>query len=121
MRLAVRNAGRHPVRSTLTIGLMAAATFLIVSMSAFHLEPPAHGPKLASGDGGFSLFAETDLPIYQDLNTPDGRADLSIDEKSEALLAGSQIVSLRVHSGDDASCLNLFQARSHASSAFHPR
>ena len=111
VRLAVRNAARHPVRSTLTIGLMAAATFLIVSMSAFRLEPPAHGAKLASGDGGFSLFAETDLPIYQDLNSPDGRADLSFDPKSEALLAGCQIESLRVHSGDDASCLNLFQPR----------
>ena len=26
-------------------------------------------------------------------------------------MPGCQIVSLRVHSGDDASCLNLFQAR----------
>jgi putative ABC transport system permease protein len=111
VRLAVRNSARHPVRSTLTIGLMAAATFLIVSMSAFRLAPPAHVPKLASGDGGFSLFAETDLPVYQDLNSPGGRADLVVDEKYEPLFAGSQIVSLRVHSGDDASCLNLFQPR----------
>ncbi|HEX3999962.1 MAG TPA: FtsX-like permease family protein [Pirellulales bacterium] len=111
MRLAVRNAARHPVRSTLTIGLMAAATFLIVSMSAFHLEPPAHGARFASGDGGFSLYAQTDLPIYQNLNTPDGRADLGFDEKADSLLAKCQIVSMRVHSGDDASCLNLFQPR----------
>jgi ABC-type antimicrobial peptide transport system permease subunit len=111
LRLAVRNAARHPVRSTLTIGLMAAATFLIVSMSAFRLEPPAHGAKMTSGDGGFSLFAQTDLPIYQDLNSPQVRADFSLDPKSEALLAGCQIESVRVHSGDDASCLNLFQPR----------
>jgi ABC-type antimicrobial peptide transport system permease subunit len=110
-RLAMRNAARHPVRSTLTIGLMAAATFLIVSMSAFRLEPPAHGPRLGSGDGGFSLLADTDLPIYQDLNSPEGRTELGFDEKSEALLAKGQILSLRVHAGDDASCLNLFQPR----------
>ena len=85
MRLAVRNAARHPVRSTLTIGLMAAATFLIVSMSAFHLDPPAHGAKFDSGDGGFSLYAQTDLPIYQDLNSPEGRADLGFDDKVRRL------------------------------------
>lgn len=111
VRLAVRNGARHPVRSTLTVGLMAAATFLIVSMSAFHLDPPAHGAKLDSGDGGFSLFAQTDLPIYQNLNSKEGRADLGFDDKADALLAACPIISFRVHSGDDASCLNLFQAR----------
>ncbi len=113
VRLAVRNGARHPVRSTLTIGLMAAATFLIVSMSAFHLDPPrpTNGLKLDGGDGGFSLFAQTDLPIYQNLNSPEGRKDLGFDEKADALLAKCQTMSLRVHSGDDASCLNLFQAR----------
>ncbi|HEV3417282.1 MAG TPA: FtsX-like permease family protein [Pirellulales bacterium] len=110
-RLAVRNGARHPLRSTLTIGLMAAASFLIVSISAFRLEPPREGASLHSGDGGFSLYAETDQPIYQDLNTIAGREDLSFDAEAEKLLAGTEVIGLRAQAGDDASCLNLYQPR----------
>jgi hypothetical protein len=110
-RLAVRNGARHPLRSTLTIGLMAAASFLIVSISAFRLEPPRAGASLHSGDGGFALYAETDQPIYQDLNTPAGRGELSFDSDAEKQLAETEIIGLRVQAGDDASCLNLYQPR----------
>jgi putative ABC transport system permease protein len=109
--LAVRNGARHPLRSTLTIGLMAAACFLIVAISAFRLDPPREGARLDSGDGGFALYAETDQPIYQDLNTVDGRSDLGFDEEAEKLLAATEAIGLRVQAGDDASCLNLYQPR----------
>jgi hypothetical protein len=108
-RLAMRNGA--PLRSTLTIGLMAAASFVIVSVSAFRLAPPAQGPTRDSGDGGFAFVAESDSPIYQDLNKPDGRDELGFDDPTEKLLAGTDIVSLRVQAGDDASCLNLYQPR----------
>lgn len=110
-RLAVRNGARHPLRSTLTIGLVAAASFLIVAVSAFRLEPPREQASLHSGDGGFSLYAQTDQPIYQDLNTPQGRSELGFEEDAEKLLAASQIIGLRAQAGDDASCLNLYQPR----------
>lgn len=108
-RLAVRSGARHPLRSTLTIGLMAAASFLIVAISAFRLDPPREGVALHSGDGGFALFAQTDQPIYQDLNTPDGRNELGFDEADEKLMASTEIIGLRAQAGDDASCLNLYQ------------
>jgi hypothetical protein len=115
-RLAVRNGARFPLRSTFTIGLMAAACFLIVSVSAFQLAPPSEGPRFDSGDGGFLLLAQCDQPIYQDLNAPDGRRDLSFDEPSGRAIAtaqadGGHVFSLRVQAGDDASCLNLYQPR----------
>ncbi len=100
-RLAIRNGGRFPLRSTLTIGLMAAACFLIIAVSAFRLDPPSGGPKFDSGDGGFALFAQSDQPIYQDLNLPGG-----MENKADRGL-----YPLRVKSGDDASCLNLYQPR----------
>ena len=106
--LAVRNGARNPSRSTLTIGLVAAASFLIVSISAFRLDPPTGEPQLASGEGGFALVAESSQPIYQDLNSPEGRADLGFSAESTALKT-ARIYSLRVQSGDDASCLNLYQ------------
>jgi len=115
-RLAWRNAARHPLRSTLTIGLTAAAAFLIAALSAFQLAPSAHGPTFASGDGGFALIARSDQPIYQNLNLADAREELGFSQAAEKVLAdaeakGAQIFSLRVQAGDDASCLNLYQPR----------
>jgi ABC-type antimicrobial peptide transport system permease subunit len=108
-RWAVRNAARNPGRSTLTIGLVAAAIFLIAAVSAFRLEPPEAVARRTSASGGFSLFAESDQPLYHGLNTAAGRAELGFSAADERLLAGHDIVSLRVKPGDDASCLNLYQ------------
>ena len=107
--MALRNAARNPGRSTLTIGLVAAATFLIVAVSAFRLDPGQQTPALHSGNGGFALVAESDQPIFHNLNTPEGRKELGFSPEDEELLAGSTIVSLRVRAGDDASCLNLYR------------
>ncbi len=88
-RLAIRNVARRPLRSTLTIGLMAAASFLILSISAFRLEPPRESGDLHGGDGGFSLFAETDQPVYQDLSTSEGARNWgSIRKKIEPIPSG---------------------------------
>ena len=104
-RLAWRNAARHPSRSLLTIGLVAVATFLIVAMSAFRLEPSLDGA------GGFDLIAESDAAIHQDLSSPDGRDDLGFSTAAEREISESHIFSLRLEEGDDASCLNLYQAQ----------
>jgi hypothetical protein len=109
-RLAARNGARNPSRSTLSIGLIAAASFLIVSLSAFRLDPAMLSQGRASGSGGFSLVAQSDQPIYQDLNTPGGRADLGLSQQAGALVEHCATLALRVESGDDASCLNLYQA-----------
>jgi ABC-type lipoprotein release transport system permease subunit len=110
-RLALSNAARNAGRSTLTIGLVAAATFLIVAISAFHIDPHGQTPALHSGNGGFALAAESDQPLLANLNTPEGRRDLGFSAEDERLLAPSTIVSLRVRSGEDASCLNLYRPR----------
>jgi putative ABC transport system permease protein len=110
-RLAVRNSARSPLRSTLTIGLVAAATFLIVAISAFRLDPPESAEEPTSGTGGFPLLATSDQPIYQDLRTPEGRADAGFGDGDNAKIASATVIPLRVQSGDDASCLNLYQSR----------
>ena len=108
-RLAIRNGARNPGRSTLTIGLVAAAIFLIVAVSAFRLDPPEAVTRRTSGSGGFSLYADSDQPLYHNLNTPEGRADLGFSSANEKRLAGHEVISMRVKPGDDASCLNLYQ------------
>jgi ABC-type antimicrobial peptide transport system permease subunit len=110
-RLAMRNAARNPGRSTLTIGAIAAAAFLIVSVSAFRLDPASQGPRYDSGNGGFGLLAETDLPVYHDPNTPAGQAELGFSAEDSATLKDTEIFPLRVKSGEDASCLNLYRPR----------
>jgi hypothetical protein len=101
-RLALRSAARNPARSTLTLALVAAASFLIVALSAFRLSPSS------SGGGGFPYIAESAQPIVADLNDPADRNDLLADDAP--LFEAGAILSLRLQPGDDASCRNLFQS-----------
>lgn len=108
--LASRNATRNPLRSTLTIGLVAAAAFLLIAISAFQLSPPDENSR-DSGTGGFALVAESDQPIYEDLQPIAERMNAggqtAAGKKHEA---GVTIYPVRLRPGDDASCLNLYQA-----------
>ena len=104
-RLALRNAARHPGRSVLTVGLVAAATFLIGALAAFRLDvPSAH--ERDSGTGGLALVAESSQPIYQSVASADA---LGIFGPDAELFAQCTIFPLRVRAGDDASCLNLYR------------
>jgi hypothetical protein len=127
-RLGIRNAARHPGRSLLTAGLLAAAAFLLVAVEAFRRRVDAH-EAVAQANGGFNLVAESDLPLFRDLNTPEGRqevvdkllpiyreeagGDNAVAERkakeSTALLEQVTVVAFRVQAGDDVSCLNLYQ------------
>jgi len=108
-RLALRNAARNPERSSLTIALVAAACFLIVAVSAFHLDPALGVPDRQSGDGGFDLVAESVRPLHYDPGTPQGRFELGIGGEAAETLGACTILPLRLNAGDDASCLNLYQ------------
>lgn len=105
-QLALSNAARNPGRSTLTIGLIASAAFLIVAIGAFRLSPTE------SGSGGMNLIAESSQPLYRDLNTEEGRLETGFTDEEDQQLASSTFLSLRVQPGDDASCLNLYQSSS---------
>ncbi len=104
--LGVRNAGRHAVRSELTVGLLAAATFLVVAVESFHKEQDADFLAPTGGSGGFALVAETDVPIFEDLNRAAVRRELGL---TDPLLEHVRFVACRVRRGDDASCLNLYR------------
>jgi hypothetical protein len=100
--LAARNASRHPLRSTMTIGLMATAAFLIIAISAFRLEPTE------KGTGGFTLIAQSSQALYRDLRDKDVQSDLFGPDASR--LADTIVVPFRLRVGQDASCNNLYQA-----------
>jgi ABC-type lipoprotein release transport system permease subunit len=111
--LGVRNAARHPTRSLLTAGLLASAAFLIVAVESFRREPDKDFLNKSSGSGGFALLAEADLPVFQDLNRGPGRDEITerLENKKipTSALDNATFFALRQRSGDDASCLNLYQ------------
>jgi ABC-type lipoprotein release transport system permease subunit len=109
VRLGLRNARRHPGRSLLTAGLIAAASFVIAALQAMRLGGPADVGARDCGTGGFALLAEADLPLLHDLNTPQGRSDLNLTEAAQQTLAGVTYVPFRLQAGDETSCLNPYQ------------
>ena len=104
-----RNAGRRIGRSLVTVGVMAAGSFIVVSTGAFRKNAFVSCHEKASGTGGFSFLGETSLPIYDDLNLIAGD-DLDPYDLNKSLLGTSKVVPLRIRPGDDASCLNLNKA-----------
>lgn len=124
--LGIRNAARHPGRSLLTAGLLAAAAFLIVAVDAFRRSAEPSSSEEKSASGGFPFVAETDLPVVLDLNSDAGRneirdrlvgaygRDMAAEKRADAdmaLIQKTTILSFRVKAGDDTSCLNLYQPR----------
>jgi putative ABC transport system permease protein len=103
---AVARAGGN--RSLAIVALLASGAFLIAAVQANKLDATRDSGKRTSGTGGFAFIGESALPIVQDLNTKAGREFFGLDENS---LKGVSVVSLRVHDGDDASCLNLNRAQ----------
>lgn len=114
-RLGMRNTARNRQRSVFTVGLIAAATFVIVAVAAGRRNPVEERPDRNSGNGGFRLVAESSVPILHDLNTPAGQDSLGIRSapgSDEArLLDAMEVVPFRVKPGEDASCLNIYRTR----------
>ena len=103
-RLGFRNATYRPGRTVLCITLIASAAFIIVAVDSFRRSGAAASDR-KSGTGGYSLLAESLLPLVHDANTPAGRESLNLSNNNVSF------VNLRVRPGDDTSCLNLYQPR----------
>jgi len=105
--LALRNAARRRGRSLAVVALLACGTFLVAAVGANRRGGGADVSDRTSGTGGFALWATASIPVFHDLNRPDGRAALGLDPKD---MEGVTVVPIRVRDGDDASCLNLNRA-----------
>jgi putative ABC transport system permease protein len=107
-RLGLRNASDRPGRSVLAIGVIASATFILISVDAFRKEAPSSTDR-SSGVGGYPLLVNLLLPMANDPNTREGREAIGLG----ALPLGDLTVEpFRVRPGDDASCLNLYEPAS---------
>ena len=108
-RLGFRNASSRPGRSVLCIALIASAAFIIVAVDAFRHREGGTTLERKSGSGGFTLLAESLVPIVHDPGSEAGLEALNLAHDGASPLAGVNFERFRVRPGDDASCLNLYQ------------
>jgi ABC-type lipoprotein release transport system permease subunit len=106
--MAARNSAWSPGRSILSVALVASACFVIVALAANREELGEGFEARESGSGGFSLIAEADVPLHQDLNRAESRFELGFSDEDSRLLESVEFFPLRLLPGDDASCLNLY-------------
>jgi len=90
MAIGIRGAARRRGRSLTTVAVLASGVFIVLAVGAFREDPLAHAKERSSGTGGFALYGESTLPVYEAM---DGA------------------VAMRFKGGDDASCLNLNRAQ----------
>ncbi len=113
--MGIRNTNRNRQRSGVTVALVSFATFVVVAVAAGRQNPTEKLPDFHSGNGGFSLVAESARPLLYDLTTQQGQKKLGLNATDDApirkLLSEIKMISFRVRLGEDASCLNLYQTR----------
>jgi len=106
--LAWRSAARNRLRSILTVALMACASFIIVTVAANRTDLRRLDTKnKSSGAGGFNMMATSDLPLFHDFNSENGRKAMGFTGDENAIMATAKVFSFRLKAGNDASCLNL--------------
>lgn len=102
--LAIRNAARRRGRSLATIGLLACGSFLVISVEAFRQSGTEDVANPAGGAGGFFLIGKTSIPVFRDMNSPEGRKKLGLSDEE---MRDAKVLPLRLREGAEASCLNL--------------
>ena len=113
-RLGIRQATANPGRSVLSIALIAFATFVIVSVGAFRRGAPEDARDVNGGTGGYTLYAESVVPLLFDPGTAAGRTELGLVAAGlePRVLDNTTIMRFRLRPGEDGSCLNLYKPTS---------
>jgi putative ABC transport system permease protein len=98
--LSSKNASRSRTRSMSVVILFAIGTFLVISTGSNKKDLFVNAEDPTTGTGGFLYYAESTVPVLQNLNDDAVRNNYGLSE-------ASSLVQLRISDGDDASCLNL--------------
>lgn len=102
--LAWSNAARRPSRSLATIALLAIGAFLVIVVGAHRKGAPEDPTLRTSGTGGFELLGRSSLAFVPDRSSATNEVAFPFGLRAPE---GVSVISMRVHEGDDASCLNL--------------
>jgi len=93
----------HAKKQTMLSFITLASGVFIVFTVGLNRQGFADSSQIRTATGGFSLWCETSVPVYHNIQTKEGRAKLALKDLSEE----AQIIQLLKYSADDASCLNL--------------
>lgn len=104
----ILNLSNNKKRSLLIVSMMAIGVYLVISTGANRQYMLVDGENPTSGTGGFLFYAQTTLPVIDDLNTPDNRRKYGL-ELADRL--DVDILQLKTLGGDEASCFNLNQIK----------
>ncbi|MCL2072454.1 MAG: ABC transporter permease [Marinilabiliaceae bacterium] len=81
---------------------LASGVFIVFSVG-LNRQGFADSTQIRTATGGFSLWCETTIPIFHNIQTEDGRNKLAL----RSLPPETKVIQLLKYSADDASCLNL--------------
>ena len=94
----------HPSHIVTPVIFIAAGIFAVMITGANRMILTDKMLLPQGGTGGYLLWAESAVPVREDLNTPGGRQEFGLNEEE---LKDLKIIQFGRVSGDDASCLNL--------------
>ncbi len=89
-------------QALLSFFTLATGVFIVFSVG-LNRQGFADGSRLRQGTAGYTLWCESSIPVYHNLNTEAGREKLALT----ALPAHTQVLQCLRYTADDASCLNL--------------
>jgi len=81
---------------------LASGVFIVFTVG-LNRQGFADSSRIRTASGGFSLWCETSVPVYQNIQTEEGRAKLALKDLPEK----ARVMQFLKYSADDASCLNL--------------
>jgi putative ABC transport system permease protein len=93
----------HPGRLLMPVLLIAAGLFAVVITGINRMQANSGSLESKGGTGGYNIWAETTVPVREDMNGLRGIKALGLEEFEGKF----SVVQAKRSSGDDASCLNL--------------
>lgn len=81
---------------------LAMGVFIVFSVGLSRQDFSDHS-KILNGTGGYTLWCESSIPVYHDMNSPEGKAKLRLND----LPSDAEVLQCLRHQTDEASCLNL--------------
>ena len=100
--MVFRTLYAHRKQAILSYFSLAFGVFIVFSVG---LNRPdfSNASHLENATGGYSLWCESSIPVYHNINTPLGREKLNLRDLPES----TSILQCLKYSADEASCLNL--------------